>query len=234
MSYVSIGLDLAALAIVVWCARAAAKKGFLRTVLQMVAYVVILAVAAAVSKAAAPILYDRVVEPWLLGQSAQEEPASRRDADLVYAGPEGILSLAEDLLGAAGELGQRAEDLLEEGLDQEGLQELTGAALRPLAVNAIRMVAFAVLFVGLSIVANLALSTLGLVNYLPVVGPINALLGLLVGVLQGLLLVWILGLLLQGLLQLYPAGFWVFDPGVIDRTWVFRYIAHPGLLGGLG
>ena len=44
----------------------------------------------------------------------------------------------------------------------------------------------------------------------------------------------ILGLLLQGLLQLYPAGFWVFDPGVIDRTWVFRYIAHPGLLGGLG
>ena len=105
---------------------------------------------------------------------------------------------------------------------------------RPLAVNAIRMVAFAVLFVGLSIVANLVLSTLGLVNYLPVVGPINALLGMLVGVLQGLLLVWILGLLLQGLLQLYPAGFWVFDPGVIDRTWVFRYIAHPGLLGGLG
>ena len=71
---------------------------------------------------------------------------------------------AEDLLGAAGELGQRAEDLLEEGLDPEGLQELTGAALRPLAVNAIRMVAFAVLFVGLSIVANLVLFPLGLVN----------------------------------------------------------------------
>ena len=238
MSYVSIGLDLAAVAIVIWFARAAAKKGFLRTVLQMVAYVVILALAAVVSKAAAPILYDRVVEPMLLDCPAQEERASHQNADLVYAGPGGLLSLSEDLLGAAEELTQdlrdAAEDLLPEDLDAQGLAgELADAALRPLAENAIRMVVFAVLFVTLSLLANVLLSALGLVNYLPVVGPINALLGMLVGVLQGLLLVWALGLLLQGLLQLYPNGFWVFDPGVIDRTWVFRYVAHPGLLGTL-
>ena len=79
MSYVSIGLDLAALAIVVWCARAAAKKGFLRTVLQMVAYVVILAVAAAVSKAAAPILYDlSLIHIWQA--ASQPEEASEPEA----------------------------------------------------------------------------------------------------------------------------------------------------------
>ena len=239
MNYVSVGLDIVALAVVVWCARAAAKKGFLRTVLQMVAYVVILAVAAVVSKAAAPILYDRVLEPMLLDQRpAQEESAQKQNADLVYAGPAGVLSFVEDLMGSAEGLSQElqaaAEELLPEDLDPEALaEEFADAALRPLALNAIRMVTFAVLFVGLSLVANLLLSMLGLVNYLPVVGPINALLGMLVGILQGLLIVWILGLLLHGLLQLYPEGFWIFDPGVIDQTWLFRYIANPSLLGGL-
>ena len=43
-SLTAIGLDVAAVAVVVYCAYAAAKKGFLRTVVQMIAYVAVLAV----------------------------------------------------------------------------------------------------------------------------------------------------------------------------------------------
>lgn len=42
MDIAAILLDIAAVTIVVYCAHAAAKKGFLRTVIQMVAYVAII------------------------------------------------------------------------------------------------------------------------------------------------------------------------------------------------
>ena len=82
--YVAIGLDLAAVAIVGYCIYAAAKKGFLRTVIQMVAYVAVILAASFLSNAAAPVIYDRVVEPMLLEEhqggsgAAAGSPQQRR------------------------------------------------------------------------------------------------------------------------------------------------------------
>ena len=80
---------------------------------------------------------------------------------------------------------------------------------------------------------NILLSTLGLVKYLPVVGHLNALLGAIVGILQGALLVWLLAVFLQGMLRLYPQGVWMFEPGVVENTWIFKYFANPELIKSL-
>ena len=239
MDYAAIGLDVATVAVVGWCTVAAAKKGFLRTVIQMIAYVAILLAAAFFSKAAAPVLYDRVVEPMLLSRAGQtdEAPPARKNAALIAAGPEDLLSSLEDALdGARDVLGDAADGLLPGGdpAEESSLAEdLADVTLRPLMVNAIQMVTFAVVFAVLSLLANVMLSTLGLVRYLPVVGTLNALLGAVVGVLQGLLIVWMLALLLRGLLDLYPGGVWVFPPEVVGRTWLFKYFADPALAGKL-
>lgn len=54
MDIAAILLDIAAVTIVVYCAHAAAKKGFLRTVIQMVAYVAIILAASFFSRAGRP------------------------------------------------------------------------------------------------------------------------------------------------------------------------------------
>ena len=113
------------------------------------------------------------------------------------------------------------------------VEELADATLRPLMVSAIGMIGFVLLFSILSIIANILLSTLGIVNHLPVVGPINALLGGAVGVLEGVLLVWVFAFLLRGLLGIYPEGWWIFRADTIGHTFLFRYFADPTLLGQL-
>ena len=60
-----------------------------------------------------------------------------------------------------------------------------------------------------------------------------ALLGGAVGVLEGVLLVWVFAFLLRGLLGMYPEGWWIFRADTIGHTFLFRYFADPTLLGQL-
>ncbi|MGI5965707.1 MAG: CvpA family protein [Anaerotruncus rubiinfantis] len=225
--YVAIGLDLAAVAIVGYCIYAAAKKGFLRTVIQMVAYVAVILAASFLSNAAAPVIYDRVVEPMLLEEhqgGAALPQGAPSNAALVSMAPPGLLAAGGALDGVLDSL----EGLLPEDFDPEAvadglIDDLADATIRPLMISAIRMIGFVVLFALLSMLANCLLSALGIINYLPVVGTVNGLLGAAVGALQGILLVWILAILLQGLLHIYPEGWWVFTQDAVGQSYVFKY-----------
>lgn len=53
------------------------------------------------------------------------------------------------------------------------------------------------------------------------------------GVLEGVLLVWVFAFLLRGLLGIYPEGWWIFRADTIGHTFLFRYFADPTLLGQL-
>lgn len=230
----AIGLDIAALAVVLYCAKAAARKGFVRTVIQMIAYIVVLVMSSFFSNAAAPVIYDRIVEPMLLENvryKAQPQTEQYQNAALISAAPHGMLSLAEDAAGSLDFL----EKLAPEGINPQGLaddliDDIAQAALRPVMIGAIGMISFAILFALLSMLANILLSALGIINHLPVIGPLNAALGGAVGILQGLLIVWILALLLQGFLYLYPNGWWIFRSDVLSQSYVLKYFMDVDLL----
>lgn len=126
----------------------------------------------------------------------QEAPREPGGADLISYGRAGMLSALDDGLGALESGLDSMKEMLPDEFDPQALadgivEELADATLRPLMVSAIGMIGFVLLFSILSIIANILLSTLGIVNHLPVVGPINALLGGAVGVLEGVLLVWV-------------------------------------------
>lgn len=280
-----LGLDIAAAAIIIYCMCAAARKGFLRTVVQMIAYVVIIFVASTVSRSVAPVIYDHFVEPMIMNPSGASSGAARevssssgstdevmKNADLVAlsesAGSAGYTevarmivvetpvavrmselsdteeiakSLLSDTASTAGSMIDDAIGSLDEMLGEnasaddfvgEIVGEIADAALRPLITNGITMVAFVVIFALLSIVANIVLGMLGIINHLPVIGKLNSLLGGAVGILQGLLIVWVLALLLRGLLNIYPDGVWKITQEIVDSTHLFKYFANPGLISG--
>ena len=74
------------------------------------------------------------------------------------------------------------------------------------------------------------LAALGIINHLPVIGTLNAALGCVVGILQGLLIVWILGVLISGVLNLNSDGWWIFTQEAVGRTHIFHYFLTPELL----
>ncbi|MEM1486276.1 CvpA family protein [Oscillospiraceae bacterium PP1C4] len=230
----AIGLDVVACGIVIYCASAAAKKGFLRTVIQMIAYVAIVLAASYLSRAAAPVVYDRVVEPMLLQKIQGDEALpdqSKSNASLVSVVPRGMLSMVDSALDSLDSM----RDLLSENVNPEKIAsdlmgDIADATVRPMMISAISMIGFVLLFAAFSLIANVLLSTLGVINYLPVIGTINALLGCAVGILQGLLIVWVLAILLQGVLHLSPDGWWIFNQNVIDRSYLFKYFVDPSMI----
>ena len=228
----AIGLDLVAVGCVLYCAYAAAKKGFIRTVIQMIAYIVVIAVAAAASKAVAPVIYERLVRPALTENFYEQAAPKSIDNAMLARIPlsAGLKALSEDALDAL-------EDMLPEDLGdlpdetQDLLEDLSDTALRPVMEGAIGMIAFVAIFAALSIITNLILSALGIINHLPVIGPVNAMFGCLVGILQGVLLVCVLAILLRGILNLYPHGWWVISSeDVVQKSYIFKYFYNPALL----
>lgn len=308
----ALALDFTAVWIVIYCAHAAAKKGFLRTVVQMAAYVAVLACSSHLSGQAAPIIYERVVEPMLFedSQSQEGKPRELKNADLVSFLPGGMLAMngggrsllpapqqrseepeslsREDLKGLgidlqgmdlaglerfgvdtdtldpdhleefgleklrefgidpdnlrlddlkrlAQKLPEELEQLLPEGISSEKLvKEIADNTLRPVLVKAIGTVSFVVIFAVLSMLSNLLLSMLGIINSLPVIGFFNSTFGAVVGILQGVLIVCIIALLFKGLFYFNPDGWWVFNSDVVEDTFLFRYFMEPGLLRQLG
>ncbi|MCI8648707.1 MAG: hypothetical protein HFG20_01150 [Anaerotruncus sp.] len=222
---IAIMLDLIAVCIVLYCAHSAAKKGFARTVIQMLSYLLVVMAASFLSKATAPLIYDRVVRPIVLEEREQSR-GNLQNAALVSMLPRGISverSGLEGLLPENFDLEELAEDLLPEDMLDGLAEELEEATIRPLAISAISMVGFVVLFTILSILANMLLSALGIINHLPLIGPVNALLGGAIGVLEGALIVLVLAVLLRGLLYLHPEGWWIFDDTLVSKTYLFRY-----------
>ena len=108
--------------------------------------------------------------------------------------------------------------------------DLADATLRPMMISTISAIGFVLLFAVLSLAANILLSALGIINHLPVIGTLNAALGCVVGILQGLLIVWILGVLISGVLNLNSDGWWIFTQEAVGRTHIFHYFLTPELL----
>lgn len=349
--FTAIGLDVAVVVTIAVCIYGAAKKGFLRTVIQMAAYIGILMVSTTVARVAAPVVYTRVVEPALFEryqvEGAQQENSAdtadeqKDNADLVSlrgenaagsqlvfrsgtdaaqvrqvaltagtsspllmrtafgailqperdtpeepqdeptesqpdatngqdSGQEAVRGVIDEVLDQLGESGAKYGALLRErlaaldldqidlgtldleslGLDdltrenagdfdalippelrEEIMREITNQTVRPAVIGALQVVCFAVTFGVLSVVANLLLMALGVVRYLPLIGRINAFFGGIVGLCQGLLLVWVAALLLYGVLQLCGGSWWIFSNDLLEQSFLFRYFIIPGVLG---
>lgn len=220
---IAIGLDIVAVIIVLLCMNAAAKKGFLRTVIQMIAYLVILLASSFLSRAAAPVVYDKIVQPILLERIEPQGETNPSNAALISAAPRGTLSMLDINL-----------DSLIPDIDKSDLlEDITDAAVRPLMISAISMIGFFIIFAVLSLMVNILLTALGVIDHIPVIGTVNAVLGGAVGVFQGLLLILVLCILLKGLLHLHPGGWPLLNEDVLNRTYICRYFLNLDFIGRL-
>ena len=230
--WVSLGLDAAVLAIVGHCVYAAARKGFLRTVAQMATYFVIVFVASAASRAAAPLIYDHLVEPMFFGNAPMQNAflAAVRPPNMMAAAPR-LLEMLPKSIDLEYWL-QKAQEGMG-GVTEDLLESLLESTIRPAAVQAISALCFTVLFAALSAATHVFLSVSGAVKHIPVIGPVNSLLGAVVGAGEGLLLAFLLALFLRGMLTLGQGEWWFFTEQAAQKSWIFRYFFDPSLLAAL-
>ncbi len=86
----------------------------------------------------------------------------------------------------------------------------------------IRTVAFFVIFVLVNVILRILTSVLKLINKIPVIGKVNSLLGLVLGLAEGLFAVFVVCLITRMIVSLGGANSILFNQAAIDSTFVFK------------
>ena len=213
------------------------RRGFVRALSGLLAFVVAAAVALIFNSTVAEAVYDRRIAPAIretvaeqLETDATAPVAGRLDAALEKL--PGVLTnvLAKNGLSSGADIAGR----LTAGAQttaQSIAEQVVTQVIRPTVVALLRVVAFLLLFLAAYLAARLLLRLVDKVFRLPGLRRINRTLGLIPGIINGVLGVVIAVLIIQAIAAAGSAGALI-TPAVVENTRIVRWIIHHNPVGG--
>ena len=185
-SGISIGpaliLDVILIAVIVLTAFHYKKKGFVAGLLDLVGNLLALLVAWIASDRISPTVFENFFKQGLIEKITQT---------VQERGTSGLTMLVESFSsilpgGMADEVTRSLQDILGSGAPDLAVR-IVDTILTPLIVPMITVVLFFIAFAGCTLVSSMLVAVLTNINKIPVIGSVNELLGILVGVAGGLL-----------------------------------------------
>lgn len=206
--FVVLAYDILTALVFVYMIAVSARRGLARTLAYFLGYAAILFGAAAVSGPAAQWAFEALLRPGIV--SSISGKLSQAQAELL---PESLLAFAESVpSGVLEMLGFDPEELAEmlhrliEGGGAGAAAAITDSVIAPLATHLIKLVLFLLVFsIGMFFLRRLV-GIFDEVNHLPLIGPVNQVLGGVVGAAQAALTMFIIAAVLKMLLSLVPGG----------------------------
>ncbi len=225
-------LDAVVILIFLLCVWIGAKRGFIKTVAGIVAFVAALAVSALLSGPVSQIVYDKAVEPTILEtvetQVEQTEGTAIENLNNAY---ESLPTVVKNLLAQVGvaDVNDLA-NVMPIGTETP-VSESVNAVIEPLLVPLLKAVCSLLLFFIVYIVVSIVLRVLNLVAKLPLLKQLNKTLGLIGGVVSGAL--WaLLAVTVIQVLAATSAADGAVTLQAISETTVVRMIAEINPLSG--
>ncbi len=227
--------DILTVAIVLTFAASSYRKGFLHAVTRLVGSIGALLFSLIYSAPIARMLFERYLRDSLLGVVAEHVgELSQNGIEAFLAGLQGLLAELPPALSQAlaGAIGTSAEEWYRavQASDAVSLSvAVTDTIVGPMAVALVRVLVFSVLFTVLILLVNTIAGLLKSVNFVPVIGSLNELLGGFLGAAQGLLYVFVFASLLWFVVSATSDGIGILSNEQIERTYLFRwfYLAGP-------
>lgn len=165
------------------------KRGFIKTVAGIVAFIAAIAVAALLNGPVAEMVYDNVIEPPLIEtveqQTAQAQGSAAEQLDSVY---QSLPTITKNLLAQAGIA--NGDDLMQNMpilSSSTPVAQSVASVVRTVLLPLLQAVCSLILFVLAYILASILLRVLNVVAKLPVLKQLNKSLGLIAGILSGAL-----------------------------------------------
>lgn len=225
---IGIVLDIIFLVVLICTIRASARRGFVRTVVEMVGWLVLVYAAFNFSKPLAGFLYENFIREsmadsiggWVM-QSMSSTPAQTAAnlwenlPGVVRVGfdmsQSGLQSLIESTVGAGEVEAQIANTLMQTVVD-------------PMYILILRWIIIALIFgVGMLVVRALAASLNRLFS-LPIIGSLNRTLGGVVGAVKGLIIILVLCILLALIFTFLPEGVGPINIEMLETSYTYQFI----------
>lgn len=230
----AIALDLILAGVFIFILVRSYFRGFMRTVIELVGYILICVLAFTCSQPLAAGIYDTFVE-----ESVVQSVESVVDTQLGMSAAEAADSLWERLpdflaQSAAG-LGITQEGLasaLQQGLDhsEDMAGAVAGYVAEPIITGFIQVILILVILLLGMIIVRLIARAVNRIFQLPVLGTVNRVLGGILGLFKACLLTLLLCWLISLLASMAGGDFGFQLRGAIDRTFIFKWVS--GLLPG--
>ncbi len=209
------------------------RKGLIRTVIAVAGYIVAAVLAMFVSNLIAGPIFDRFVEPSVtqtvesaisqhVDVSAVDVDGLESQIDQVYdAMPNYLTGMLEQEIGSRQDLQNIIRNAASDG-NHGVAKAVVQTGIRPMFVMLIRCVAFSILFgivmIGVGIISRM----LKTVDYIPVLGKLNSVLGGVLGIFQAVFWLYVIALILKIFLDLTGGQNGVINNEVIEGTYIFN------------
>ena len=221
------------------------RRGFIASVLKLVAALVSLVAALILCRPAAQLLYDRLIRSRLVDYvdaklltadftagftdhiSELLEHFSDQGSGLFFS----VGKMFENLPGLFGSAGQGSLSSAEQTLGQmmdagASLAEaITAAALEPTVLLIIQSVLFLVLFTLFTMLLGIVIRLSGVFNHIPVIGALNRVVGGLLGGCEAVLALYILGVAAGLAIAAFGESDW-FSVGILEETKLLSRIIY--------
>ncbi len=212
--------DLFALLIVIWLVWDCARKGFMRKILGFLG---------AVASAAGAAFFSGPVALWLYNVLVRDlirAVLSRRIAKSLEEGLAATGGLLNAMPQWVSRMAQQDTDFpLPRAVDQvlPAVEELIDAILAQPVLMLLRGLCFFAIFTLLSLLARYLVHLLGGINALPLIGPLNTVLGGVLGVGQALLLLYLIAIVAHIYVAYSGGGTGLFSDSSMREGFLFGF-----------
>ena len=214
-------LDLAVILVILIFALLSAKKGFVRLLIEIVGFVIVILLANTLSPVLANTTYDKTVEPAIIKAVSNSDFLKVSDSGL---DTEVLPNVVKTLIPKE-EVLQSFQQNINKNISSGVEKAVTTASqqvIRPVVTSFFSMLYFALITLILLFVVRVLAKLINKVFSFNVVGKANRALGGILGVVKGMLIASICCTILFYLANLSQNGILIFTPENISNSYLFK------------
>ncbi len=203
------------------------KRGLIKTLSKVVAFLLAFVVALLLCGPAAEVVFDTAIAPSVRKSITDElngsyqSAAESMEASLDHLPPFIKNALANQGVSSGKDVVERVSDV--SGSPEAVADSVIAKVIRPVAVSLLRVICLLILFLVAFIAALILMKVLDVVAKLPGLKSVNKGLGFLAGAVSGLLWVIVAVSVLQAIAAGSDPNSWI-NPTVIEKTYVVKWI----------
>lgn len=211
-----IWLDIIFVLIVLLCVVLAAKKGFVKSFVEVIGYVLAVVIAFSFSGTVADFVYDSFVEAPF--NTAIENAVNENADTAIEALPDYLVNLLDKANVDLNAL------LTAENSSGKNIAEQVSGAIEPIALSVFKTIVTIIIFAVVLLIARLLSGMLNSLFKGVILGTLNKTLGGALGLIKGLALAVIFCLASNFIASISSEGFLIFTKDAIDGTFICKQI----------
>lgn len=236
----SIILDLIVVLIIAFFVITSAKRGFVRTAIEIVGFFLAFYLSLSLSGIAANFIYDGFVKEPMLAQIEEKaddlikdslptvDLNENDDAIISQNSVEIYNALPQFIVGVA-----KNYDITPEGFaqtiknnnDSNATELLLDYAVKPIVVNLIKIILFIILFIVLSILVKWLAKIVNRIFSIPIIGGLNRTLGAVFGLIKGTIIAAAVCIAISFIISFSENGILFVTSQTIENTYIFKILS---------